>query len=100
MKQKYKTMDARTLLSKYDKTVQFLNKYSIDIDDFVSILEPARYALCLEGKTMNDIQAIDTLQHLYPLAIALDVQDSSHKKKPALKQEVIEKYNSVHFCCS
>ena len=88
-------MDARTLLSKYDKTVQFLNKYSIDIDDFVSILEPARYALRLEGKTMNDITAADTLQHLYALAIALDVRDSSHKKKHTLKQEIIEKYNSV-----
>ena len=63
----------------------------------MNILEPAHYALRLQGKTLHDIQAADTLQMLYPLAAALDVIDCSHKKKHALKQEIIDKYNSV-FC--
>jgi hypothetical protein len=91
-------MNPIDIFAKYNVVQQYLNEHEhSDIHDFVNILEPAHYALRLQGKTLHDIQAADTLQMLYPLAAALDVIDCSHKKKHALKQEIIDKYNSV-FC--
>ena len=89
-------MDPSVIFSKYSAMTVFFDKYkNYDINDFVNILEVARYALRLKGKTIEDINAAQTVRDMYPFAAALDISDSKHIKKHLLKQQLGNKYNTI-----
>ena len=88
-------MDPSVIFSKYSALTAFFNKYkNVDINDFVAVIEAAHYALRLEGKTLEDINAAQTVRDMYPFAAALDISDSKHIKKHLLKQQLVDKYNT------
>ena len=89
-------MDLTTVFSKYAITNEFISLIQpAHIQKFVNAITPAWYALRLEGKTLYDIEATDTVRALFPFASALLVPEYMHKKKHILKKEIIDKYNSV-----
>ena len=89
-------MDLTTVFSKYAVTNEFISLIQpAHIQKFVNAITPAWYALRLEGKTLYDIEATDTVRALFPFASALLVPEYMHKKKHILKKEIIDKYNSV-----
>ena len=80
-------MDPSAIFSKYSALTAFFNKYkNVDINDFVAVIEAAHYALRLEGQTLDDINAAQTIHDLYPFAAALDVDS---------RQEIVNKYNNI-----
>ena len=81
-------MDPSAIFLKYSALTAFFDKYkNIDINDFVAVIEPAHYALRLEGKTLEDIDAAQTIHDSYPFAVELDILEN--------RQQIVNKYNNI-----
>jgi hypothetical protein len=83
-------------LNNYTHVRNFLEKYpNVDINDLDHLSDTLHYGKLLQGKTLHDIQDINTEKKLYSFASALQVPLYAQKKKHVLKSELIERYNSV-----
>ena len=92
------TMNPKEIFAKYNITneyIQSIENGTTSVEQFIDSITPAWYALRLQGKTLQDIQSTDTVRALFPFASALLVPEYMHKKKHILKQEIIEKFNSI-----